>query len=64
MALVHERIRNSFSSPKDLNDAMIIREEIEKAYYTSVLGYFMALAEYCYLTGSAKQIIEYLDQQQ
>ncbi len=63
-ALVHERIRNSFSSPKDLNDAMIIREEIEKAYYTSVLGYFMALAEYCYLTGSAKQIIEYLDQQQ
>jgi len=59
--LIHERAKNSFSSPKDINDAMIIQEEIEKAYYTSVLGYYLALAEYFNLTGFSQQIAEYLD---
>jgi outer membrane protein TolC len=61
-SLISERARNNFSSPKDINDAMIIREEIEKAYYTSVLGYYLALAEYFNLTGSSQRIAEYLDQ--
>jgi len=60
--LINERARNNFSSPKDINDAMIIREEIDKAYYTSVLGYYIALAEYFNLTGSSQRIAEYLDQ--
>ncbi|MEI8006046.1 MAG: TolC family protein [Bacteroidota bacterium] len=60
--LIGERGRNNMSSPKDLNDALIIREEIEKSYYTAVFGYYLSLAEYFSLTGDSHRITEYLDQ--
>lgn len=59
--LIDERGRNNMSSPKDLNDALIIREEIEKTYYTAVFGYYLALAEYFSLTGASQRITEYLN---
>ena len=60
-SLVSERARNNFSSPKEINDALIIQEEIEKSYYTSVFGYYLALAEYFNLTGASYRITEYLN---
>jgi outer membrane protein TolC len=60
-SLITERAKNNFSSPKDINDALIIQEEIEKAYYTSVLIYYTALAEYFNLTGASRRITEYLN---
>lgn len=59
-SLIDERARNNFSSPKDINDALIIQEEIEKAYYTTVFGYYISLAEYFNLIGTSQQITEYL----
>ncbi len=59
-SLIDERARNNFSSPKDINDALIIQEEIEKTYYTAVLGYYMALAEYFNLSGASYKITDYL----
>ncbi|MCX6277334.1 MAG: TolC family protein [Bacteroidetes bacterium] len=59
-SLIDERARNNFSSPKDINDALIIQEEIEKTYYAAVLGYYIALAEYFNLTGASYKITEYL----
>jgi len=49
------------SSPKDLNDALIIQEEIEKTYYTALFGYYISLAEYFSLTGTSQLITEYLN---
>lgn len=59
-SLIGERARNNFSSPKDINDALIIEQEIEKTYYTAVFGYYVSLAEYCNLIGSSNSIAEYL----
>jgi outer membrane protein TolC len=59
-SLIGERARNNFSSPKDINDALIIQEEIEKAYYTTVFGYYISLADYFNLTGASQRITEYL----
>ena len=59
-SLIDERARNNFSSPKDINDALLIQEEIEKAYYTVVFGYYISLAEYFNLIGTSQQILEYL----
>ncbi len=60
-SLITERAKNNFSSPKDINDALIIQEEIEKSYYTTVLLYYTALAEYFNLTGAPRRITEYLN---
>ncbi|MCK9421560.1 MAG: TolC family protein [Bacteroidales bacterium] len=59
--LIGDRARNNFSSPKDINDAMVIQEEIEKTYYTAVYGYYIALTEYFNLTGASHRITEYLN---
>ncbi|MEI6888527.1 MAG: TolC family protein [Bacteroidota bacterium] len=59
--LIGERGRNNMSSPKDLNDALIIQEEIEKTYYTALFGYYISLAEYFSLTGTSQLITEYLN---
>ena len=59
-SLIAERARNNFSSPKDINDALIIGEEIEKTYYTAVFGYYIALAEYFNLAGVSQRITEYI----
>ena len=59
--LIGERGRNNMSSPKDINDALLIQEEIEKTYFTAVFGYYIALAEYFSLTGASQRITEYLN---
>ena len=61
-SLISERSRNNMSSPKDINDALLIQEEIDKSYYTAVFGYFVTLAEYFSLTGTSRKISEYLGQ--
>jgi outer membrane protein TolC len=60
-SLIGERAKNNFSSPRDINDALLIQEEIEKSYYTAVLGYYIALADYFNLTGNSGKITEYLN---
>jgi len=59
--LIVERAQNNLSSPKDVNDALIFQEEIEKAYWSSVLLYYTALAEYFNLSGDSGRITEYLN---
>lgn len=59
-SLIEERMRNNLSSPKDVNDALLIKEEIEKAYYTAVLGYYLAMAEYFNIVGTPEKISAYL----
>lgn len=63
-SLISERSRNNMSSPKDINDALLIQEEIDKSYYTAVFGYFVSLAEYFSLTGTSRKISEYLGQRE
>lgn len=58
--MVRERLNNEFSTVKDVNDAIIVQEEIEKAYYTAVLGYYVALAEYWNLMGTPQRITEFI----
>ncbi|MDH7463011.1 TolC family protein [Chitinophagaceae bacterium 26-R-25] len=59
-SLIEERMRNNLSSPKDVNDALLIKEEIEKAYYTAVFGYYLAMAEYFNIVGTPEKISAYL----
>lgn len=54
--LITKRMENQLSSPKDVNDAVLIEEEIGKAYQAAVLGYYLALAEYFNSLGDPKQI--------
>lgn len=58
--LITERMKNQLSSPKDVNDALLIQTEIEKGYDTAVLGYYLALAEYFNSLGTPKQIAQYI----
>lgn len=56
--LVNERVQNELSSLKDLNDVLIIQGEVDKAYYTAVLGYYIALATYWNIYGTPQRITE------
>ncbi len=56
--LVHERVQNQLSSLKDLNDVIIIQAEVEKAYHTAVLSYYLALATYWNVYGTPERITE------
>ncbi len=56
--LVNERVLNQMSSLKDLNDVILMQAEIEKAYQTTVLGYYIALATYWNITGTPQRIAE------
>ncbi|WP_432713816.1 TolC family protein [Pedobacter sp.] len=58
--LINERMKNQLSSPKDVNDALLIEIEVEKGYHTAVLGYFLAAAEYFNSLGKPRQIIQYI----
>ncbi|WP_300602445.1 TolC family protein [Niabella sp.] len=49
--IVQTRLDNSLSSVKDVNDAQQLQYEAEKAYYTSVLAYKIAVATYFYILG-------------
>ncbi|WP_343307166.1 TolC family protein [Chitinophaga niabensis] len=55
-AQVQERLANQLSSVKDVNDALLIEEEIGKAYYTALFGYLLAAAEYYNILGTPQQI--------
>lgn len=48
-SLIQQRMENQLSSPKDVNEALLAQQEIEKLYSTSLLGYYIAIADY-YLT--------------
>lgn len=56
--LIRERMQNQLSSPKDVNDALLIQEEADKAYFTAVLGYYLALATYYTIIGTPERIVE------
>lgn len=58
--LITERMKNQLSSPKDVNDALVIETEIEKGYHTAVFGYYMALAAYLNSLGKPTQITQYI----
>jgi len=56
--LMNERVQNQLSSLKDLNEVVLMQAEVEKAYQTAVLGYYLALATYWNITGSPQLIAE------
>ncbi|WP_051292630.1 TolC family protein [Olivibacter sitiensis] len=58
--MVQKRMQNQLSSPKDLNETLLVQNEIEKAYYTAVFGYYLSLAEYYNILGDPKQISAYI----
>ncbi|MCO4293252.1 TolC family protein [Solitalea sp. MAHUQ-68] len=59
-SMVRERLNNDFATVKDVNDAILMEEEIEKAYYVTVLGYYLALADYFNLLGTPQRITAYI----
>jgi outer membrane protein TolC len=56
--LINERVENQLSSLKDLNDVILIQGEIEKAYHTAILAYYLALATYWNVYGTPNRITE------
>ncbi|ATL49034.1 hypothetical protein COR50_18695 [Chitinophaga caeni] len=58
--LVGERVDNQMSSIKDVNDALLVEEEIGKAYNAAVLGYWIALATYYNILGTPQQIVAFI----
>ncbi|PTT00546.1 TolC family protein [Pedobacter sp. HMWF019] len=58
--LITERMKNQLSSPKDVNDALLVEAEIEKAYYTAVMGYYLTVAEYYNILGKPQQFTEFI----
>jgi outer membrane protein TolC len=59
--LVTDRMQNQLSSVKDVNDALLQQEEMEKIYYTAVMGYYLAMAEYYNVIGTPEQFATYID---
>ncbi len=53
---VQERLAEQLSSVKDVNDALLVEEELGKAYYTALFAYLLAAAEYYNIIGSPQQI--------
>jgi outer membrane protein TolC len=58
--LITERMKNQLSSPKDVNDALLVETDIEKVYYTAVFGYYLALAEYFNSIGEPTKITQFI----
>lgn len=54
--LVNERVQNQMSSLKDLNEVILMQGEVEKAYHTAVLAYYIALATYWNVSGDPQRI--------
>ncbi len=59
--LIHDRMLNQLSSVKDVNEALLLEEEMHKVYYTAVLGYYLALAEYWNIVGAPEQFATYVN---
>ncbi len=53
---VQERLAEQLASVKDVNDALLVEEELGKAYYTSLFAYLLAAAEYYNILGTPQQI--------
>ncbi|RPD41937.1 TolC family protein [Chitinophaga barathri] len=53
---VQERLAEQLSSVKDVNEALLVEEELGKAYYTALFAYLLTAAEYYNLIGSPQQI--------
>ncbi len=58
--MVGKRLKNKMSSVKDVNDALKVQLEAEKAYYAAVLAYNIAVATYLEMKGSPQKIVEYM----
>jgi len=58
--LIQKRMENQLSSPKDVNDALLVKAEIEKTYFTAVLGYYLALTAYYNILGDPMEITKYV----
>ncbi len=59
--LITDRMENQLSSVKDVNEALLQEEEMEKIYYTAVLGYYLAMAEYWNILGTPEEFAAYID---
>jgi hypothetical protein len=44
-----------------VNDALLQEEEMEKIYYTAVMGYYLAMADYYNVIGTPEQFATYID---
>jgi outer membrane protein TolC len=58
--LITERMKNQLSSPKDVNDALLVEAEIQKTYYTAVMGFYLTVAEYYNILGKPQQFTEFI----
>jgi outer membrane protein TolC len=58
--MVRRRLKNKLSSVKDVNDALKVQLEAEKAYYTAVLAYNIAVATYLEMKGRPQKIVDYM----
>lgn len=56
--LIKERVDNQLSALKDLNEVVLIQGEVDKAYYTAILGYYIALATYWNIYGDPQRFTE------
>ncbi len=61
-AMIRRRMESELSSVKEVNDALKVQLEVEKAYYTAVLGYNLAVATYLKILGQPKTITNYIKQ--
>lgn len=59
--MIRRRMANQLSSAKDVNDALKIQMEANKAYYTAVLAYNTAVAAYMNIIGTPMAVAEYLN---
>lgn len=57
--MIRRRMKNQLSSVKDVNDALKVQLEADKAYYTSVLAYNIAVATYLNITGKINEAAKY-----
>ncbi len=53
---VQARLAEQLASVKDVNDALLVEEELAKAYNTALFAYLLAAAEYYNITGNPQQI--------
>lgn len=57
--MIRRRMQNQLSSVKDVNDALKVQLEADKAYYTSVLTYNIAVATYLNIIGQINEATKY-----
>ncbi len=58
--MVRKRMKNEMSSVKNVNDALKVQLETEKAYFSTVLAYDLAVAVYLNIQGDPGRIVDYL----